>query len=214
VVNKINKDLLSEFDKQVEKFILLNYPNKLGISDSEFKSKVEPLKQKLNEDLVFDFDPENGTLPFVIIINSDAIKAEEAMELVEKDGKKGIAKLKPHSSTDYSTIDSIQIPDSQAYLLMGIERGGEYINIRPEDALLDIQKRNRSPLAINEGIAIIIQYPEFLKKNNCFSLLASRMGNQTVPAIWINSEKRPNLGWCWDRNPHTWLGSASCIKRI
>jgi hypothetical protein len=40
------------------------------------------------------------------------------------------------------------------------------------------------------------------------------MGNQTVPAIWINSEKHPNLGWCWDRNPHTWLGSASCIGRV
>ncbi len=22
------------------------------------------------------------------------------------------------------------------------------------------------------------------------------------------------LGWCWDDNPHTWLGSASCGRRL
>ncbi|WP_407937642.1 DUF5701 family protein [Mycobacteroides franklinii] len=34
-----------------------------------------------------------------------------------------------------------------------------------------------------------------------------------VPAIWI-SDGRPKLGWCWDRNPHTWLGMASCRGRV
>ena len=24
---------------------------------------------------------------------------------------------------------------------------------------------------------------------------------------------RPKLGWCWDRNPHSWLGAASCLRR-
>jgi len=43
---------------------------------------------------------------------------------------------------------------------------------------------------IDEGVAIISQFPEFLIKNNCFSLLASRHhGDQRVPAIWINSRK-------------------------
>ena len=26
--------------------------------------------------------------------------------------------------------------------------------------------------------------------------------------MWI-SERAPKLGWCWDGNPHTWLGTAS-----
>jgi hypothetical protein len=34
-----------------------------------------------------------------------------------------------------------------------------------------------------------------------------------VTAIWI-SKGAPKLGWCWAGNPHTWLGSASCAKRI
>jgi len=78
-----------------------------------------------------------------------------------------------------------------------------------------IKSKHRFPLTIDEGIALITQFPEFLIKNNCFSLLASRTGkDQRVPAIWINANKQANLGWCWDRNPHIWLGSASCEKRV
>ena len=34
-----------------------------------------------------------------------------------------------------------------------------------------------------------------------------------VPALWI-SERAPKLGWCWDGNPHTWLGLASAGRRV
>ncbi len=207
-------ELKIEFDKQVEKLIKIKYPEKIGVSESEFKEQIEMLKEKLGDIERFDFDPENGKVPFVIVVNIDKLKAEDAISLVEKDGKEGVAKMKPYNSEDYSIIESVTIPESKFYLLICIERGTEYLNIRPEDALIDIQKRKRSPLTINERIAIITHYPDFIKKNNCFSLLASRMGNQTVPAIWINSEKHPNLGWCWDRNPHAWLGSASCVNRL
>jgi len=78
-----------------------------------------------------------------------------------------------------------------------------------------IKESHRSPLTIEEGVAIVTHYPEYLMKNNCFSLLASRHpGDKRVPAIWINAQKQANLGWCWDGNPHTWLGSASCRHRI
>ena len=44
-------------------------------------------------------------------------------------------------------------------------------------------------------------------------LLASRCGDKRVPAIWI-SAGAPKLGWCWDGNPHTWLGAASAGARV
>ena len=65
---------------------------------------------------------------------------------------------------------------------------------------------------IEEGVALLTHFPEFLQPNNCCSLLASRCGDKRVPALWL-SEGRPKLGWCWAGNPHTWLGSASCAKR-
>ncbi|WP_433519725.1 DUF5701 family protein [Nonomuraea sp. CA-143628] len=30
--------------------------------------------------------------------------------------------------------------------------------------------------------------------------------------LWI-SQNAPELGWCWERNPHTWLGMASAGNR-
>jgi len=55
--------------------------------------------------------------------------------------------------------------------------------------------------------------PDALHARTAYSLLASRMGDQRVPALWM-SYGAPRLGWCWDRNPHTWLGSASAAARI
>jgi hypothetical protein len=34
-----------------------------------------------------------------------------------------------------------------------------------------------------------------------------------VPALWI-ADRAPKLGWCWDGNPHTWLGTASAAHRL
>ena len=82
----------------------------------------------------------------------------------------------------------------------------------PNDALETIRSQGRTPLTIDEGIALLTQFPERLRKNHCFSLLGSRSGDRRVPALWI-SQGRPKLGWCWAGNPHTWLGSASCGAR-
>jgi hypothetical protein len=121
----------------------------------------------------------------------------------------------PRAPKDFKIIDGVSIPSGMAYLLVDIDRGKGSINIIPSEALKMIKNEKRSPLTLDEGVAIVTQYPEFLIKNNCFSLLASRYsGDKRVPAIWINSEGRSNLGWCWDGNPHTWLGSASCGSRV
>ncbi len=76
-----------------------------------------------------------------------------------------------------------------------------------------IKKQNRSPLTIDEGIAVITHYPDILRKNNGFSLLGSRCGNRRVTALWM-SKHQPKLGWCWAGNPHTWLGWANCSGRV
>ncbi|CAM5297405.1 putative protein OS=Streptomyces tendae OX=1932 GN=GUR47_27180 PE=4 SV=1 [Streptomyces tendae] len=72
--------------------------------------------------------------------------------------------------------------------------------------------RGRTPLTIEEGVAVLTQVPEVLVKNKCFSLGGSRCGDRRVPALWI-SKRAPKLGWCWEGNPHTWLGMASAGAR-
>ncbi len=206
--------MLEVFDQQVDRLIQKNYPQFAHVSEESFRQNMQPLREQLKKVSIADeIDIEKGILPFVIVVKTELVSAEEQMAAIDFGGKSGVVKLFPHVPGTFSPIKTVQIPDAQVYLLIGIQRGKEFLNIRPQDALISITNNNRSPLTIDEGIAILVQYPEFLIKNNCFSLLASRTTDQRVPALWI-SEKRPKLGWCWDGNPHTWLGSASCFKRI
>ena len=100
---------------------------------------------------------------------------------------------------------------------MDVERGEEFCNVRPEEASKVVRSRGRTQLTIDEGIALVTQVPQLLEKNKCFMLAGSRRsaiaGDRRVPAMWI-SERAPKLGWCWDGNPHTWLGMASAGRRI
>ncbi len=204
-----------EFDRQVENLLQKGYPASAGVSVEEFLKGLATLEEWVEECTLPEIDLENGYLPFVIVVKSDMMSTEKAMSLVEREGKPGFAKMYPRKPGDFMPIDGVGVPSGKAYLIVDVDRGKESINVSPDDALKMIQKNNRSPLTIDEGVAIMTHYPEFLQKNNCFSLLASRYsGDKRVPAIWLTQERRARLGWCWERNPHTWLGSASCGSRV
>lgn len=207
-------DASQEFDRQIERLLQLGYPDAMHISKGEFMSSLNDLRARLGDVRMYEPDMDRGKLPMVIVIPSSQIPAETAMSLALRDGKHGITKLYPHMPGDFRPIDGVDIPGT-AYIIVDVDRGKDTINVPPSTALTQITGADRSPLTIDEGVAILTQYPNFLMKNNCFSLLASRhAGDKRVPAIWINSNKHPNLGWCWEGNPHTWLGSASCAERI
>ncbi|MDD5702956.1 MAG: DUF5701 family protein, partial [Dehalococcoidales bacterium] len=80
---------------------------------------------------------------------------EKAMLLVEREGKAGIIRMYPVKPESFKPIVGVHLPNPMAYLLVDIERGKDTNNIVPSDALKIIQKRNRSPLTIDEGVAIL-----------------------------------------------------------
>lgn len=204
----------NEFERQMNTLLEKDYPKMAGLTEAEFIAILEPLREHVIQLPTSEVNLEKGYLPFVIVLNG-LIPIETMMSAVTRKGVTGVTILRPHTSKEFKTIESETIPESKAYLITEIDRGKKNINLPPSEAMKMIRLHNQSPLTIEEGVAIVTQYPEFLMKNNCFSLLASRTGSdQRVPAIWINAKKEPNLGWCWDGNPHTWLGSASCKKRI
>jgi hypothetical protein len=98
------------------------------------------------------------------------------------------------------------------YVLFDADRGEEFCNAVPEEALAGIARRDRTPLTIEEGLAFVLQRPKALAPNKCFSLGGTRLGDRRVPAVW-RSQNAPKLGWCWAGNPHTWLGVASAHSR-
>ena len=208
-------DLPSEFDRQLDNLIAKGYPKLANKTVSDFSKLVTPLLSKLSGLSYLKFDSEKGKVPFLIVVSPTLIIAKEQMKALTWNHKPGIEKLFPHQAEEFKSIESVARSSSPVYLLLDINRGDEFLNIRPEDALKAIQEKGNTPITMEEGIALVSQFPDILIKNHCFSLLGSRVeGNQRVPAIWINAQKQANLGWCWDRNPHTWLGSAFANKRV
>jgi hypothetical protein len=103
------------------------------------------------------------------------------------------------------------------YLLADVSTGPETLGVRPEDALPALRAAGRSPLTLDEGVALLRQQPLVLHDHNAFQALATRSPvapyMRRVPTFWV-SKGAPRLGWCWAGNPHSWLGAASAAGRL
>lgn len=200
------------FDRQISTLLEQGYPGLTAMSERTLLGHCERLRRRLRSVATGPLDLAAGRIPFVLVVSGRCLDTAAAMARVRRDGRPGLVSMKPVMPADFAPLSSLRLPGSPVYLLGGFDRGDAYRNVAPEDALRRIRKQGRSPLTIEEGVAILTHYPEVLLKNHCFSLSGSRRQDQRVPALWL-SAGRPKLGWCWDRNPHTWLGSASCRRR-
>ena len=158
--------------------------------------------------------PRTAVERSVLTVSRETVPVAVMAARVERRGRAVVlGQMTPDELASFVPIDSVTLPDAPAYLAIDVDLGAGSRNVRPEDALRDILEAGRSPLTLEEGICVVLQQPEAIARNCGFSMAGSRRGDQRVPAFWI-SEGRPKLGWCWDRNPHTWLGTASCARRI
>jgi hypothetical protein len=178
------------------------YPELAGVSAAAFADTLEPLRDRA---------PADDS--FVLVVKSELAPAAETIERVERRGKPGFSVFEREDLERFALIQEVDLPPGPAYLLTAPDTGADTRNVTPDDAFASIRNAGRSPLTIDEGIALVTHDPEAVAKNAGFSLLASRCGDRRVTALWI-SDNRPKLGWCWAGNPHTWLGSASCAARI
>lgn len=159
-------------------------------------------------------------VPYAVVVTGDVVAPEETVPLLRlhtpsgPGSKPGIVD-RNHGEGGLAAYRSIPscTPPATAYLLVDVERGEEFCGVTPEDATATVLARGRTPLTIEEGIALVTHWPAVLEKNRCFMLAGSRRGDRRVPALWI-SERAPKLGWCWAGNPHTWLGLASAADRV
>jgi hypothetical protein len=201
------------FSAQLDRLVDLGYPALAGLADSAFRDLFAPL-----EPLAPDGEPaEPGRVPFVLVVSRTLVDPCATVPLLRLAGgrKPGVVD-RNHAEGDLATyhpLPELGVPDAAGYLLLDVERGEEFCGVRPEDALPVISGRGRTPLTIDEGIALVTQVPRLLEKNRCFMLSGSRRQDRRVPAMWI-SERAPKLGWCWDGNPHSWLGVASARARV
>lgn len=214
-------DARTELDRQVRALLDLGVAAVLGWTPERLHDAVAPLRAALEgpqpgpaPDASGRTVPADDHVPFVLVLDGGADHANAVTPAL----RHGVRTLRPGVSViddaemaTYRPLPDVDLP-AAPYLLRDVDTGTEFCDVRPEDALTAVRGRGRTPLTIGEGLALVAVRPDMLRPNRCFSLMGSRAQNQRVPAVWL-SERRPKLGWCWDRNPHTWLGAASAGDR-
>ncbi|MCL3861408.1 DUF5701 family protein [Actinotalea sp. K2] len=211
----LDADPRTELRRQTEVYLALGLPELLGVTGQAFRSALLPLADLVEESAAGagDAGADRGdAVPFVLVLTGD-YDLNDAVPAMRRAGRTGVSVIDREELATYRDVAGVEVPGGGAYLLTGIDTGSNYCGTRPEDALLAVRAAGRTPLTITEGVALTILRPDMLRPNRCYSLMGSRATNQRVPAVWI-SDRRAKLGWCWDRNPHTWLGAASARDRV
>ncbi|WP_099332673.1 DUF5701 family protein [Actinomyces minihominis] len=212
---------------QAQRLVSLGVPNILGQHDSTVQAAAEALTPSA----------PSGSL----LVPGGPIKAyDKLMRLVVLNSKPGFIVEDLIDLTDFRSYDGMQaltLPDQTWYLLVDPQRGDEFENATPAEALFEIQGRNRVAITATEGIMWALQCPPtaagpgVLERNHCFMTIATRKPKEKpkgsfdsrTPALWISNgtgrdgvEKRnaAKLGWCWWNNRHTWLGIAHAQERL
>jgi hypothetical protein len=196
-----------EFDRQLANLVAKGYPLLAGLEDEVFRKQVEPLRGRLPEG-----GDDGSRIPFVLVLAKGLVSPEAAVGVTELGGKRGFTTTEPGDLARFTPIDGVDIPAAAVYIVTDVDSGSQTLNVPPEDALPSILGAARSPVTLEEGVAVVTHFPEVLRERNCFSMLGSRCGDRRVTALWV-SKGRPRLGWCWAGAPHSWLGSASCAGR-
>ncbi|MEU3713098.1 DUF5701 family protein [Streptomyces catenulae] len=209
-------DAGAEFDRQLAQLITLGYPESAGQDADGFRARVAPLRERAVAEASAGPGPEGGRVPFVLVVPRALVPVEAAMARTTLSGGRepGFVdgSFEPGALERFVSTARTGAPEQAVYLLYDVERGEEFCGAVPRDALETLEERGRTPLTVEEGVALLTQHPQLLVKNKCFSLGGSRSGDRRVPALWI-SRRAPKLGWCWEGNPHTWLGMASAGAR-
>lgn len=193
-----------EFDRQVDCLVSTGLPELRDLSEACFRAWLEPLR-----DLLPAPAEDGAGIPFVVVIPD--LPIVPVLGSVHGTGGAGFTTMEPDDLARFRPLPELGVP-AAPYLLHDVDSGPGTLNQPPAEVLPRLIAAGRSPLTIDEGLAVLVSDHGVLRSRNCFSLLGSRAGDKRVPALWV-SERRPRLGWCYQGAPHTWLGSASCGAR-
>lgn len=191
----------AELLRQTDVLAAQGYPALAGLGEREFRGLVEPLAEVATDE------------PWVLVVTGALVPPEAVVERVRLSGRPGFTTMRADDVRRFRPTGDVSVPDSPVYLAVDVDTGGATRGVRPDDALPAILEAGRTPLTLDEGLAVVAQHPEWLSERNCFEMLGSRAGDKRVTGLWL-SKGAPRLGWCWGGNPHSWLGMATAGRRV
>lgn len=202
-----------ELDRQWQNLHDLGYPGLAGMARADFDALLEPLADLLPQDPpeVDGAAADGGRIPFVLVVTSRLVPTVDAVRRWSVRGKVGWTDM-DEELADYRPVEDLDVPAGPAYLLLDVDTGRDTLDVAPNDALPGIRAAGRTPLTIDEGVALVTHFPDVFGTHNAFQALGSHAANKRVPSFWV-SKGAPRLGWCWAGNPHSWLGAASAGGR-
>lgn len=189
----------TEFDRQVGTYVAAGF-------GEDLKERLEPLRSAFES-------AEAGDVPPVVVLKRDTIGAESMVADIDRSDGVPETFITAEALEHYSEREGVPLPEGEAYVISGVSKEPATRNVAPGEALETIIAAGRSPLTIEEGLAVWRQFPDVIAVNDGLSLAASTRGDKRVPAIWI-AKKQPKLGWCFNGVPHTWLATASLAERL
>ncbi|WP_153398389.1 DUF5701 family protein [Ornithinicoccus halotolerans] len=202
-------DLSAELDRQLQRLLDLGYPALAGLTADELTARVASLR-----DLVAGRPVETGagTVPVLLVVRDSLVPVAAAVERVRVRGRAGWTDMAGELS-GYRPIAGVDLPPGEVYLLLDVSTGPDTLGVAPREALPGIVAAGRTPLTIEEGLALMTHRPEVFAEHNAYQALGSRAANKRIPSFWV-SKGAPRLGWCWEGNPHSWLGAGSAATRV
>ena len=155
-------------------------------------------------------------LPVLLVVTAALVPTHLAVQGWQVRGKGGWTDMEAELDS-YRPIPEVVVPPGPAYLLLDVRTGRDSLGVPPSQAQPPILAAGRTPLTIDEGVALVAQRPDVFATHHAFQALGSRSTEsgltKRVPSFWI-SKGAPRLGWCWWNNPHSWLGSGSAARRL
>ena len=200
-VNHTSADQITELRRQTDVLVEQGYPALAALTEQAFRALVAPLERLVPDE------------PFLLVVSGDLVPLDRLIERTALKGKPGFTSMEADDVLAFRPTADLDLPTSSVYLLTDVDTGRETLNVTPDAALPQIHEAGRTPLTLDEGLAVAAQHPQWLRERNCFEMLGSRAGDKRVTGIWV-SKGAPRLGWCWAGNPHTWLGMATAARRV
>lgn len=198
-----------EFDRQSQTLVDAGYPALAGLDETGFRALLEPLREASRAAV----SSAPTRIPFAIVVSSALVSADRALPALHWKSTTGWTELTADELATFRPTEGVAVPEAPVYLVTDVDTGQETLGVRARDALPAILGEGRTPLTIDEGVSLLALFPGILRERNAFFLPGSRCGDKRVTALWV-SKGHPRLGWCWEGNPHTWLGSASAAGRL